>query len=137
MKPTHIEHIGIAVKSIEEALPFYENVLGLKCYAVDNTAQIVRPFVGRVNVCSNLFECRKCSAVRFKAAVQSAFQVNRLLLIVCRPDIASHCFFLVRARLSRQDFTAQHRAIFLHRLEIKMFDFIGVVVFQRPPCQII
>lgn len=35
MKPTHIEHIGIAVKSIEEALPFYENVLGLKCYAVE------------------------------------------------------------------------------------------------------
>jgi methylmalonyl-CoA/ethylmalonyl-CoA epimerase len=35
MKPTHIEHIGIAVKSIEESLPFYENVLGLKCYAVE------------------------------------------------------------------------------------------------------
>ena len=26
MKPTHIEHIGIAVKSLEEAIPFYENV---------------------------------------------------------------------------------------------------------------
>jgi len=35
MKPTHIEHIGIAVKSIEECLPYYENVLGLKCYAVE------------------------------------------------------------------------------------------------------
>ena len=35
MKPTHIEHIGIAVKSIEKALPYYENVLGLKCYAVE------------------------------------------------------------------------------------------------------
>ena len=35
MKPTHIEHIGIAVKSLEEAIPFYENVLGLKCYAVE------------------------------------------------------------------------------------------------------
>jgi methylmalonyl-CoA/ethylmalonyl-CoA epimerase len=35
MKPTHIEHIGIAVKSIEEALPYYENVLGLKCYAIE------------------------------------------------------------------------------------------------------
>jgi methylmalonyl-CoA/ethylmalonyl-CoA epimerase len=35
MKPTHIEHIGIAVKSIEAALPFYENVLGLKCYAIE------------------------------------------------------------------------------------------------------
>jgi methylmalonyl-CoA/ethylmalonyl-CoA epimerase len=35
MKPTHIEHIGIAVKSIEECLPYYENVLGLKCHAVE------------------------------------------------------------------------------------------------------
>ena len=35
MKPTHIEHIGIAVKSLDESIPFYENVLGLKCYAVE------------------------------------------------------------------------------------------------------
>jgi Glyoxalase/Bleomycin resistance protein/Dioxygenase superfamily. len=32
---THIEHIGIAVKSIEESLPYWEGVLGLKCYAVE------------------------------------------------------------------------------------------------------
>ena len=31
----HIEHIGIAVKSLETAIPFYENVLGLTCYAVE------------------------------------------------------------------------------------------------------
>ena len=35
MKITHIEHIGIAVKSIEEQLPYYEGVLGLKCYNVE------------------------------------------------------------------------------------------------------
>ncbi len=35
MKPTHIEHIGIAVNSIEESIPYYENVLGLKCYAIE------------------------------------------------------------------------------------------------------
>lgn len=35
MKPTHIEHIGIAVKNIEESIPYYEKVLGLKCYAVE------------------------------------------------------------------------------------------------------
>ncbi|MDR0982574.1 MAG: methylmalonyl-CoA epimerase [Culturomica sp.] len=35
MKPTHIEHIGIAVESLEEAIPFYEKVLGLQCYAVE------------------------------------------------------------------------------------------------------
>jgi methylmalonyl-CoA/ethylmalonyl-CoA epimerase len=32
---SHIEHIGIAVKSLEEAIPFYENVLGLKCYTIE------------------------------------------------------------------------------------------------------
>jgi methylmalonyl-CoA/ethylmalonyl-CoA epimerase len=35
MKISHIEHLGIAVKSIEEALPYYEKVLGLKCYNVE------------------------------------------------------------------------------------------------------
>jgi len=35
MKITHIEHIGIAVKSLDEAIPFYENILGLKCYNVE------------------------------------------------------------------------------------------------------
>ena len=35
MKPTHIEHIGIAVKSLDDAIPFYEKVLGLKCYAIE------------------------------------------------------------------------------------------------------
>ncbi|MGL4412499.1 MAG: methylmalonyl-CoA epimerase [Bacteroidales bacterium] len=35
MNLTHIEHLGIAVKSIEAAIPYYEKVLGLKCYAVE------------------------------------------------------------------------------------------------------
>lgn len=35
MKPSHIEHIGIAVVNLEEAVKFYENVLGLECYAVE------------------------------------------------------------------------------------------------------
>ncbi len=30
-----IEHIGIAVNSIEEAKNFYEGVLGLECYAIE------------------------------------------------------------------------------------------------------
>ena len=38
MKPTHIEHIGIAVKSLDEAIPFYEKVLGLECYAIEEVA---------------------------------------------------------------------------------------------------
>ena len=38
MNISHIEHIGIAVKSLDEAIPYYENVLGLKCYAVEEVA---------------------------------------------------------------------------------------------------
>ncbi len=38
MKVSHIEHLGIAVRSIEESLPYFENVLGLKCYAVEEVA---------------------------------------------------------------------------------------------------
>uniref|UniRef100_UPI003217D8DD methylmalonyl-CoA epimerase n=1 Tax=uncultured Draconibacterium sp. TaxID=1573823 RepID=UPI003217D8DD len=38
MNISHIEHIGIAVKSLEEAIPYYENTLGLKCYAVEEVA---------------------------------------------------------------------------------------------------
>lgn len=34
----YIEHIGIAVESIEEARKYYEGVLGLKCYAVEEIA---------------------------------------------------------------------------------------------------
>ena len=38
MEISHIEHLGIAVKSIEAALPYYENVLGLKCYNIEEVA---------------------------------------------------------------------------------------------------
>ncbi len=35
MELTHIEHLGIAVKSLDEAIPYYENILGLKCYSIE------------------------------------------------------------------------------------------------------
>ncbi len=35
MKPTHIEHIGIAVKNLDEAVKYYEEVIGLKCYNIE------------------------------------------------------------------------------------------------------
>ena len=38
MKISRIDHLGIAVQSIEEVLPYYENVLGLKCYAIEEVA---------------------------------------------------------------------------------------------------
>ncbi len=35
MNISHIEHIGIAVKSIEESKKYYEEVLGLECYSIE------------------------------------------------------------------------------------------------------
>ena len=35
MKISKIEHLGIAVQSIDEVLPYFENVLGLKCYKTE------------------------------------------------------------------------------------------------------
>lgn len=38
MEISHIEHIGIAVKDLTESIKYYEGVLGLKCYAVEEVA---------------------------------------------------------------------------------------------------
>ena len=38
MKPSHIEHIGIAVSDLESAIDFYEKILGLKCYKIEEVA---------------------------------------------------------------------------------------------------
>ena len=38
MKPTHIEHIGIAVKNLDEAIKYYQDVLGLECYNIEEVA---------------------------------------------------------------------------------------------------
>ena len=35
MKVSRIEHIGIAVESLDAAIPYYETLLGTKCYAVE------------------------------------------------------------------------------------------------------
>ena len=35
MELSQIEHLGIATPSLEEAIPYYENVLGLKCYSIE------------------------------------------------------------------------------------------------------
>lgn len=39
MKATHIEHLGIAVKNLSEAIPFWEKMLGTKCYNIEEVAQ--------------------------------------------------------------------------------------------------
>lgn len=38
MKPTHIEHLGIAVSSLDEVIPYYEKLLGTKCYSIEEVA---------------------------------------------------------------------------------------------------
>lgn len=38
MKANSIEHIGIAVTNLEESIKYYEDVLGLKCYAIEEVA---------------------------------------------------------------------------------------------------
>lgn len=38
MNIERIEHIGIAVNNLEEAISFYEKVLNLKCYAIEEVA---------------------------------------------------------------------------------------------------
>jgi methylmalonyl-CoA/ethylmalonyl-CoA epimerase len=49
MNLTHIEHIGIAVSDLQEAIGYYEKVLGLKCYAIEEVAdQKVRTAFFRV-----------------------------------------------------------------------------------------
>lgn len=35
MKPKYIEHIGIAVINLEEAILYYETLLGTKCYNIE------------------------------------------------------------------------------------------------------
>ena len=38
MKPNYIEHIGIAVSNLDEAKKYYETILGLECYALEEVA---------------------------------------------------------------------------------------------------
>jgi methylmalonyl-CoA/ethylmalonyl-CoA epimerase len=39
MTPSHIEHIGIAVKNLDESIAWYEKFLGLKCYTIEEVAE--------------------------------------------------------------------------------------------------
>ncbi|MCF8362507.1 MAG: methylmalonyl-CoA epimerase [Prolixibacteraceae bacterium] len=38
MNISHIEHIGIAVRDLDEAIAYYKDKLGLECYAVEEVA---------------------------------------------------------------------------------------------------
>ena len=38
MNISHIEHLGIAVDNLQESINYYEGVLGLTCYAIEEVA---------------------------------------------------------------------------------------------------
>ena len=35
MIPKYIEHIGIAVKNLDDSIKYYEEILGVKCYNIE------------------------------------------------------------------------------------------------------
>jgi len=39
MNISHIEHIGIAVNNLEESIKYYEEILGLKCYSIEEVKE--------------------------------------------------------------------------------------------------
>lgn len=39
MNPSHIEHIGIAVENLNDAISFYEKIFGLKCYSIEEVPE--------------------------------------------------------------------------------------------------
>lgn len=39
MNPSHIEHIGIAVSNLDDAINFYEKIFGLKCYRIEEVPE--------------------------------------------------------------------------------------------------
>jgi len=39
MIPNYIEHIGIAVRNLDEGIAYYEKVLGLKCYSIEEVKE--------------------------------------------------------------------------------------------------
>ncbi|MBG0858631.1 MAG: methylmalonyl-CoA epimerase [Bacteroidales bacterium] len=39
MNPSHIEHIGIAVADLKNAIDHYEKVFGMKCYNIEEVAE--------------------------------------------------------------------------------------------------
>lgn len=84
MNLTHIEHLGIAVKSLETAIPYYESVLGLKCYAVEEVAEqkVKTAFfkVGQTKIpsVSLIF----CSGVSVSFAIEFTTVMDRTVFIL-------------------------------------------------------
>ena len=39
MNPSHIEHIGIAVANLNDAISFYEKIFGMKCYNIEEVPE--------------------------------------------------------------------------------------------------
>ena len=88
MDLSKIEHIGIAVNNIEESLKYYEGVLGLKCYAVEEVKeqkvktaflQIGETKIELLEATSNDSPIAKFIAKRGEGVHHMAFAVNGIV----------------------------------------------------------
>lgn len=74
MNISHLEHVAIAVHSIEESLPYYEGVLGMKCYNIetveDQKVKTAFFMIGNSNTKIELLEptCPESTVAKFLEA---------------------------------------------------------------------
>ena len=94
----------------------------VECHTVHERAQIVTSCVGGIDIRLDHFESRSLG-VRFESAVQSADDVDRLLLVVRKEYLRAYGFLFHAERFFRQNIVAEHRAVILHRLHLDVNDF--------------
>ena len=106
-----------------------EHIRFVRVLAVDDAAKIVRAGVRRVRVAADMRKQRiavlvpRNVRIGLEAAVQTAFEVDRLLLIVRAGDFLAHRANLVLVVLTGENRVAQHRAVVLqgfHRDEFRI-----------------
>ena len=115
-------HRGLGVVNIE-------HIRLVRVLAVDDAAQIVRAGVRRVGIAADMGKQRiavlvpRNVRIGLEAAVQTAFEVDWLLLIVRAGDFLAHRANLVLVVLAGENCIAQHRAVVLqgfHRDEFRI-----------------
>ncbi len=86
----NIDHIGIAVKSLSESIPFYEQLLGTKCYNVEEVAdQSVKTAFFRVGVSKiELIESTNTEGVISKFISKNGEGIHHIAFAVNDTDFA-------------------------------------------------
>ena len=120
MNISHIEHIGIAVESLEQAIPFYENILGFSCYAIEEVPdQKVRTAffqVGQTKI--ELLESTDPEGPVGKFIAKKGPGVHHIAFLV-ETYFLRKCICLVRARSCRLRGIAAKFASVAHHLGVK------------------